>query len=264
MRRATSIDDYVADYRDAYVVSRDFAAFCAAPLFGCIVWGRPGIDEARKIVQSRTPELLDAGPHYVVLDYRLLEVIDPDAFKTLAEFVATHRDRLSAVTAKVALVKPTDSFAGATVAGFYSVVAAPYPSQLCDTIEEAEAWLGIPTATHVANIHESAAAGRAITSAVGQLLDREPSFGIDEAAQALGLTSRTLQRRLSGEETTFVAEARKAKVRAAKHLLATTDDKVADIARAVGSASVQHFTEMFREETGSTPAAWRTTNRKKD
>jgi transcriptional regulator GlxA family with amidase domain len=32
-------------------------------------------------------------------------------------------------------------------------------------------------------------------------------------------------------------------VRRAKHLLATTDDKVADIARAVGCATAQHFTE---------------------
>jgi AraC-like DNA-binding protein len=29
----------------------------------------------------------------------------------------------------------------------------------------------------------------------------------------------------------------------------------------VGSASVQHFTELFRDETGTTPAAWRTSRR---
>ncbi len=75
------------------------------------------------------------------------------------------------------------------------------------------------------------------------------------------MTGRTLQRRLSGEDTTFVAEARKARVRRAKRLLATTDDKVSEIAHAVGSASVQHFTELFREETGTTPAAWRTSHR---
>ncbi len=265
MRCATSLDDYVAAYRDAYLVGRDFCAFHASPsLFGLVAWGRPGIEEARAIVAARAPELHDDGPHHLVIDYRLVEVIDPDAFRTLADFVSTHRERLSQVTAKVALVKPSEPFAGATVAGFYSVVAAPYPFQLCDTIDEAETWLGVPTIAHVAHAHEVSAAGRATTSALCQLLDRDPAVGMEDAAAALGLTGRTLQRRLAGEHTTFVAEARKAKVRVAKQRLATTDDKVADIARAVGSASVQHFTELFREETGITPAAWRAEHRKHD
>jgi transcriptional regulator GlxA family with amidase domain len=59
------------------------------------------------------------------------------------------------------------------------------------------------------------------------------------------------------EETTFLAEARKATVRRAKHLLVTTDDKIADIARAVGCTTAQHFTELFRTETGMPPATWR-------
>ena len=263
MRRAPSIDDYVASWRDAYVVAKNHCAFHASPsLFGVVVWGRPGIEDARAIVQSRAPEIADAGPHHLVLDYRLVEVIDPDAFRTLADFVSTHRQRLAQVTTKVALVKPADPFAGATVAGFYSVVPPPYPSKLCDTIEEAESWLGVPTVEHVAFVHAASAAGRPTTSALGRLLDRDSTLAIDDAASELGLSGRTLQRRLSEEQTTFVAEARKAKVRRAKHLLATTDDKVGDIARAVGTASVQHFTELFREETGTTPAAWRDSHRK--
>lgn len=263
MRRASSVDDYVASWRDTYVVGREFCAFHASPsLFGVVAWGRPGAEQGRQIVIARTPELVDPGPpHHLVLDYRLVEVVDPDTFKCLADFVATNRERLTQVTAKVALVKPTDAFTGATVAGFYSVVAPPYPSKLCETIEEAEAWLGVPTLEHIARIHEASAAGRPTTGALQALLDREPTLGMDEAAKELALTGRTLQRRLAAEETTFVAEARKARVRRAKHLLATTDDKVADIAHAVGSASVQHFTELFREETGTTPAAWRQSRR---
>jgi AraC-like DNA-binding protein len=262
MRRAPTVEDYVANWRDSYVVSREFCAFHASPsLFGVVAWGRPGAEQGRQIVAARAPELADAGPHHLVLDYRLVEVVDPDTFRCLADFVATNRERLTQVTAKVALVKPTDAFTGATVAGFYSVVAPPYPSKLCDTIEEAEAWLGVPTLALVTQMHEASSAGRPTTSALQGLLDREPTLGMDEAAKELALTGRTLQRRLAAEETTFVAEARKARVRRAKHLLATTDDKVADIAHAVGSASVQHFTELFREETGTTPAAWRQSRR---
>jgi AraC-like DNA-binding protein len=258
MRSATSIEDYVKASSEAYVIERDFCAFHTASLFGCIVWGRPGIDETKGIVAARQAELVDTtGPHYVVLDYRLLEVVDIEAFKAMGVFLSENRELLTKVTAKTALIQPTEPFAAATVAGFYNVIKSPYPSQLCTTIEEAEAWLGVPTTEPVTRIVEASAAGRSTTTALVALLERQPGLAVDEAAKALGLTGRTLQRRLQTENTTFLAEARKATVRRAKHLLVTTDDKIADIARAVGCTTAQHFTELFRTETGMPPAAWR-------
>ena len=257
MRCATTIDDYVKASRESYVIDRDFCCFHSANLFGCIVWGRPGIDECKAIIGARQAELVDPGPHYVVLDYRLLEVVDVEAFKAIGMFLGENRDTLARVTAKTALVKPTEPFAAATVAGFYNVVKSPYPSQLCDTLEEAETWLGVPTVEPVTRVAEASAAGRSTTTALVALLERQPGLAVDEAAKALGLTGRTLQRRLQSEATTFLAEARKATVRRAKHLLVTTDDKIADIARAVGCTTAQHFTELFRTETGVPPAAWR-------
>lgn len=263
MRCHTSIEAYVADSRDSYVVERDFCAFHADNLFGVVVWGRPGLDQANGIVASRHAELTDSGPHYLVLDYRLLEVVDVEAFRALGTFLAQHGEQLAKVTAKVALITPTEPYASATVAGFYSVNAAPYPSQLCTTLEEAEQWLGVPTVKPVLAIHEASAAGRSTTTALVALLERQPGLAVDEAAKELGLTGRTLQRRLQGEGTTFLSEARKATVRRAKHLLVTTEDKIADIARAVGCTTAQHFTELFRAETGMPPAAWRASNKGK-
>jgi AraC-like DNA-binding protein len=263
MRCAVDLEAYVLDSRDAYMVERDFCAFHAGNLFGIIAWGRPGIEQARKIVASRAPELVDPGPHPVILDYRLVEVVDIEAFRVLGEWLGTHRDVLAKVTSKVALVQPTEPYAAATVGGFYNVIKSPYDSQLCTTLEEAEAWLGVPTVAPVTEIHEASAAGRSTTTLLVSVLERQPSLGVDDAAKALGLTGRTLQRRLQAEGTTFLGESRKATVRRAKHLLATTDDKVADIAHAVGCASAQHFTELFRAETGVPPAAWRANNAKK-
>ena len=260
--RAADLDGYVRDSRDAYVVERDFCAFRAGTLFGVVVWGRPGVDQARRIVLARGAELLDAGRHELVLDYRLTEVIDIEAFKVLAEWVGTNRETLTRVTSKVALIQPAEPYAAATVAGFYNVVPSPYPSQLCTTLEEAEAWLGVPTVAPVNAIHEASAAGRSTTTSLVALLEGRPELSVDDAAKALGLTGRTLQRRLQHEGTTFLGEARKVTVRRAKHLLATTDDKIAEIARTVGCASAQHFTELFRAETGVPPATWRTQTRK--
>src|SRR5690349_10699751 len=137
MRSAADVDDYVRDAVEAYVVQRNFCAFHLGGLFGVVVWGRPTLADAEKIVAARAAELArTAAPHALVLDYRLTEVIDPDAFNCLAKWVGANRSELAQVTAKAALIKPTDPYAGATVAGFYTVVEAPYPSKLCSTIEE--------------------------------------------------------------------------------------------------------------------------------
>lgn len=258
MRFAGSLDDYVREWRDAYVVERDFCAFHAVPdLFGVIVWGRPGIEQARLITQARSAELLDLDPHRVVLDYRLVEGIDQEAFKCIGEWVGAHREALTQRTLRVALIQPTEPFAAAIVSGFYRVVGAPYPSQLCETLEEAESWLGAPTAAAITEVRGLCAAGRRTTTALVRLLERNPGLDVDAAADQLGLTARTLQRRLRDEGTTFRAETRRALVRHAKTLLATTDDKIADIARAIGCATVQHFSDLFREEAGVPPATWR-------
>src|SRR5689334_4972156 len=115
MRSAGDVDDYLRDAVEAYVVQRNFCAFHLGGLFGLVVWGRPTVADAEKIVAARVAELATGGaPHALVLDYRLVEVIDPDAFNCLATWVGAHRTELAATTAKAALIKPTDPYAGAT------------------------------------------------------------------------------------------------------------------------------------------------------
>ncbi len=263
MRCLATVEDYLKDSTESFFIDREFCAFHTGSLFGIVAWGRPALAGAQRVVHARGAELIDPGPHHVVIDYRLVEVIDVEAFKCLAEWVNTHRETLARNTAKVALIQPNEPFAAATVAGFYNVVKSPYPSQLCTTIDEAEAWLGVPTVAPVTEVCEASSAGHSTTTALVAVLERTPGLAVDEAAKALGLTGRTLQRRLQAEGTTFLAESRKATVRKAKHLLSTTDDKVADIARAVGCATAQHFTELFRTETGVPPAQWRASSRAK-
>ena len=258
MRRTADLLQYVEDVKDAYVVERNFCAFQVETLFGVVVWGRPTAHEAQQIVRAREPELRNGtAPHHLVLDYRLVEVIDPDAFGCLAEWVQTNREALGKVTARAALILPKDRFAASIVAGFYTVVDAPYPSKLCTTLEEAEAWLGVPTIAPVTAAHDASAAGKPVTSALTQLLDRQPTLGMDEAGRTLGYARRTLQRRLHDEGTSFLGESRRARVRRAKYLLLSTDSKIAAIADSIGCATAQHFSELFRAETGVAPTEWR-------
>ncbi|GAC1576616.1 MAG: hypothetical protein NVS3B20_25350 [Polyangiales bacterium] len=83
----------------------------------------------------------------------------------------------------------------------------------------------------------------------------EPS--LHDAALTLGLSSRTLQRRLLEERTSFVAEVQDARLRNAQRLLLNTDAAVTTIALNLGYASPQHFSSSFRKRMGITPAAFR-------
>jgi len=67
--------------------------------------------------------------------------------------------------------------------------------------------------------------------------------------------------RLHAAGTTFRHELNSARVRAAQTLLATSHTKLEVIAAEIGCASVQHFSTLFRRETGEAPSAWRARHR---
>ena len=83
------------------------------------------------------------------------------------------------------------------------------------------------------------------------------------AARRLGLSERTLQRRLDEERTSWKEEVRAARVERAKILLTDTDAKISAIAAEVGCATSQSFSALFRRSTGHTPGEFRATTRTK-
>ena len=47
------------------------------------------------------------------------------------------------------------------------------------------------------------------------------------------------------------------RIKVARRMLAQTDRKVSDVAKACGFASAQYFNTAFRRQTGLTPSGWR-------
>ncbi|MBA2539575.1 MAG: helix-turn-helix transcriptional regulator [Deltaproteobacteria bacterium] len=84
---------------------------------------------------------------------------------------------------------------------------------------------------------------------------------LDGAARALGVSSRTLQRRLHDGDTTFQRELEAERVRAAKRLMLETDAKLDAIARDVGCASGTHLAALFRRLENCSPREWRRTEK---
>jgi AraC-like DNA-binding protein len=84
----------------------------------------------------------------------------------------------------------------------------------------------------------------------------------EDVARALGLSVRTLQRRLGEEGESFRDLVLDAKVDVAKQLLQHDELSIAEVATAVGFARVPAFSRAFSARTGQTPTAFRTRQRK--
>jgi len=78
-----------------------------------------------------------------------------------------------------------------------------------------------------------------------------------QAARVLGLTERTLARRLQAQGSSFSAVLDEARREVALQALAHTQRPLAEIGQALGYAEPSVFNRAVRRWTGSTPAAWR-------
>jgi AraC-like DNA-binding protein len=167
-----------------------------------------------------------------------------------------------------ALVRP-EGMAGAVVGGFYSLVSSGYPTRAFADAHEALAWLGRPEAEARALMNE-------LNDLVMQQMGQHPLLGelhrvlrhrlvdasLADVARELGMSERTLQRRLREAGTSFQAELNTVQVRTAQTLLLESDAKLTSVAVEVGCASLQHFSSLFRKMTGESPSAWRARHRK--
>lgn len=95
-----------------------------------------------------------------------------------------------------------------------------------------------------------------VRSALTELLPGG-SFSIDDVAEKLGLTRRTLQRKLSEENTTFQKQLNSTREVLALHYLKNTDLSTNDIAYLLGYAELNSFLRAFTVWTGKTITEYR-------
>lgn len=90
----------------------------------------------------------------------------------------------------------------------------------------------------------------------------EPSLDLFGVAAELGLSGRTLNRRLQANGTSFAALLAETREAVARHLLAETETPVGLIAIALGYADQSVFARAFRKRVGTSPRNWRAANRR--
>jgi AraC-like DNA-binding protein len=77
------------------------------------------------------------------------------------------------------------------------------------------------------------------------------------AAELVGTSVRTLQRRLQQYNTNYSELIQKTRFEIASKLLRHTDEKIIDIAFELGYEDPAHFTRAFGQLTGVSPSAYR-------
>ena len=81
---------------------------------------------------------------------------------------------------------------------------------------------------------------------------------VEKVAKSLGMSARTMQRRLEGLGTTYQEVLDDVRRRLAKRLLSNTDLGTGEIAFLLGFEEVNSFSRRFHAWEGTTPAKWRT------
>jgi AraC-like DNA-binding protein len=230
-------------------------AFC-----GFALWGRLTTEEMQRFLEVARVGL-DRAPHGVIADARRLESVDPGAFDAFQRYVRETRSKASRSVARLAIVRSA-SLGGAVVTGFFGVEPPPYPVQFFDDPRAALGWLGVRDAevrlAEVAAAVEAGASTSPVARDVQAYLARDLARAtLRRAARALGISERTLQRRLAAERTSFQRELDRARVDVAQRLLLDTRATLGHVAAEIGCASLPSFTVLFRRLTGETPAAYR-------
>ena len=80
---------------------------------------------------------------------------------------------------------------------------------------------------------------------------------LDDAARALGLSPRSLRRRLATLGTSYQTLLDEVRGRTATRLLQESNAPVSTIAYELGFGSPSDFSRAFRKWTGRSPSAWR-------
>ncbi|MFZ5446514.1 MAG: helix-turn-helix transcriptional regulator [Myxococcota bacterium] len=261
VREARDLDDFLRSPRGACFLGRSVAFWNLGAVAGWRVWGAPQVEDGRQLTSCIDTLYAEGAPRYwSLVDLRSLESVAEPGFEVLRAWVERRRKVMARRLVRQAVVRPR-GLVGAMVSGFYVQLEALHAVRLFDDVTSAARWLA----------PEDTAALKTLTRAFAQppvtpgALDSLRAWlhqncqraELSMAARALGVSPRTLQRRLREAKTTFLAQLRVVRVELAQRLLRETDWKLAAIAQEVGFDSSQRLATSFRRHTQLTPSAFR-------
>jgi AraC-like DNA-binding protein len=260
MQAATSVRAFLRAPLGRYLVARRHLVWChSAKLLGTALWGRP--DEGDVVELLETLAVVRArgvDPHFDFLtDARHVDGVDPAGFRLAADYAQKELARLDG-RHRLAFVHGA-GFSGTVLSGLFAHVLPQASSRGFPEPAAAFAWLRQKrAAVEIGPLVDGAVGAPPFTATVRNFLrTRSGECPLEEAARALGCSSRSLQRRLLHEGTSFRKLVEDARVSAAVTLLVDSDEKLGAIAARLGFSSLATFSRLVRRVTGRAPSAFR-------
>jgi len=258
-----SIEAFADDPIGRYVVAGSSVVWCASPsLAGASTWGAPDVETTRAILKPFEAVWSKSMSDQVdiLLDGSRIERIDPDALSMLVAWNVERRDAIVRRVRQQIGVVPR-GIIGVTLAGILPTIGETHPFRVVNDVAEAFRMLcGERAEVLCREVEALVDASTGTSSEVRGLREllrtKRASLTVAEAARALGLSTRSLQRSLGAAGTSFQRELRDARFVEASALLASTGEKIAAIASRVG-VTEGALTQLFRERAGCTPAEYR-------
>lgn len=252
------IEAYVASRDAAYVRARTYLVYRVdARLAGLVVWGEPTLRDLEELLDLYAREQRTARDRYASLvDFRRLKTLDHRVFGAWAEHARAHRELQAARMNREAVIRPVDGMLATVLMGYRHVVEPAHPFEVFTSTADALAWLGRDDAAAAVDAMEREADAAPLVARLVDVLARDLGASAADAARALGLSTRALQRGLEDAGTTYRAEVQRVRLDAAKRLL-DGGAEIAAVAARVGFANAQSFTKWFTAGVGVTPGAFR-------
>jgi AraC-like DNA-binding protein len=254
------LEAYLADPVGRWTAGEGWLHFCATEpsLAGATIWGTLGASSCQALLQCVT-----AAPerHAALVDGRRMHSVDAASFALAIEYIVRHRELLTARVTRLAAVRPSGINSSLPSDGF-QVVTTPYPATIFSERRESLQWLGCEGHAHVIDGIErralSVVPGPSVRQRLQELITENPAtMSREQAARSLGMSLRSLQRRLGEEGATFQHELSAGRVRLAQRLMLESDASLARIAFDVGFNSPAVFSVVFRKLVGESPSEWR-------
>lgn len=232
---------------------------------GTVMWGRPLEADVEQMIP-----FLEVGAqsrfmgHASFVDGRAIESVDLLAFKKLLGYLIARRHAWGPNIRRQAMLH-SGGVVGVTVAGAMQVVRPPYSFHCFEAAvaQEAFDWCGVEDLfLPVEAVCRTLVSTPRVVRLVQSLFRTNGLLSKAEIARKLGLSVRTLQRRLDDAGTSLRTERNRYLTLQIDELLAGTELDLDAIASRVGLASAAHLVRHFRKAHGMTPGAWRTLQRR--
>ena len=262
LTRARSVDEFLAAPSGRFVTGANWLVFHERrQVAGLAMWGSPtprDLLPLLKIFSSFDSPLGERLPRY--FDARRLLAAQQPVIAQLLEFVQAHHVRLARLFTAIGFVHH-GGVGRAITEGIRLLSRLPFSWAAFTEPVAALQWLQCPRAVQlgaeVDALIASAAGGSILAHDVRAFCAAHVGTArVEGAARALLLSTRSLQRKLADQGTSFQDLLQEVRVTRAKQLLSTTRLSVGAVAGEVGCAA-RHFSALFRKATRLSPTQWR-------